>query len=481
MIHKVLYIRNYAQFLNFVPVKGDWNGIFGRCNVICAPNGSGKTSISILFRSINNQSSLLGKKKSFRSTGPVEAKFILGDKTELAYSLKWNRHLDEIEVFDSFYAEKNIYSIAVDSAPGGFNQFELGVKGIVAPIRQDLADIGKRRHRLNDRRKALKSEIKITGGTERKRARYEDILTEIQSLNTRITDLERQLVQKTESQRDLFLAKANSYLAQLSDDIKLTAFSRRNPSILLYVIKIHSMEIKLNERNKYSLKYALSEGDKNALALSFFLAKLDLIPNLMDYVVVVDDPFSSFDQHRKLSTVKNLLRLSERVGQLILLTHDLLFANEFSAACNYGCVNLTIRRCGDTNVIAAHDIRGEANVGIAKDIRGLHEFLNHGGTSEVHLRDVVRCIRPSVEGMFRLKFMDQIGEKEWLGDIISRIRAAEEGSDFHRLQDRLVELEDINDYCKRYHHSSPTLMEEPISEGELRSFVRRTIEVIAII
>jgi wobble nucleotide-excising tRNase len=58
------------------------------------------------------------------------------------------------------------------------------------------------------------------------------------------------------------------------------------------------MSLIRSDRNEASLRYFLSDGDKNALALSFFLAKLDLFDNIGEFIVVVDDPFTSFDTHR---------------------------------------------------------------------------------------------------------------------------------------------------------------------------------------
>ncbi len=59
--------------------------------------------------------------------------------------------------------------------------------------------------------------------------------------------------------------------------------------------------ITIAERNSVSLKYFLSNGDKNALALSFFWSKIDMFPNKDSYIIV-DDTFTSFDSHRKMTT-----------------------------------------------------------------------------------------------------------------------------------------------------------------------------------
>ena len=78
-----------------------------------------------------------------------------------------------------------------------------------------------------------------------------------------------------------------------------------------------------------TIKYSLSEGDKSALALSFFMAKLELDQKLEDKIVVLDDPISSFDEYRKAAMLKQLIKFSKRVKQLFLFTHDKILAKDF--------------------------------------------------------------------------------------------------------------------------------------------------------
>ena len=71
-----------------------------------------------------------------------------------------------------------------------------------------------------------------------------------------------------------------------------------------------------------SFRNTLSAGDRNTLALAFFFASLDQDPTLTNKVVVIDDPISSLDEHRALTTVQEIRRLAERVAQVIVLSHN---------------------------------------------------------------------------------------------------------------------------------------------------------------
>ena len=77
------------------------------------------------------------------------------------------------------------------------------------------------------------------------------------------------------------------------------------------------------------VKGPLSEGEKTALALCYFLSRLKAKRrNLDEMIVVVDDPISSLDT-KALNYAFNLIKsaLSD-AGQAILLTHNLDFMNE---------------------------------------------------------------------------------------------------------------------------------------------------------
>lgn len=71
-------------------------------------------------------------------------------------------------------------------------------------------------------------------------------------------------------------------------------------------------------------------------------------------------------------------------------------------------------------------------------------------------------------------------ENQWLGDFISMIRAADNNSPLYRLQNYLLEIEELNDYSKLYHHSNPNYLDEPISPTELLIHVKSTIDLLCV-
>ncbi|MDQ0420907.1 wobble nucleotide-excising tRNase [Peteryoungia aggregata LMG 23059] len=76
-----------------------------------------------------------------------------------------------------------------------------------------------------------------------------------------------------------------------------------------------------------------SEGEKTAIAISYFLSSIEAENRkLKDVIVVVDDPVSSLDT-KALNFACSLVRgRLEKAGQVIILTHNLQCMNEFRKA-----------------------------------------------------------------------------------------------------------------------------------------------------
>jgi wobble nucleotide-excising tRNase len=250
-----------------------------------------------------------------------------------------------------------------------------------------------------------------------------------------------------------------------------------------YVLSISGNEIKLNDdKVNPSFKYVLSGGDKSALALSFFLAVLIDDINLKNKIVVFDDPISSFDLHRKNATIKSLEWLSKQAKQLIILTHNLSFAGSFYEECSakHNLLSLQIINDGNTSHLCDFNIEEETLNGLLKDYCYASAYLKSNAKNDLQRRSVARCLRPMLEGYFRLKFFGEFNSTDWLGTFIKRINESVDGDKLYRLKCDVGEIEEINDYSKKYHHSfSPLTAEsELINDMELRNYVERTFQLI---
>jgi wobble nucleotide-excising tRNase len=251
-----------------------------------------------------------------------------------------------------------------------------------------------------------------------------------------------------------------------------------------YQLLINEVPVELGDpstaADEPSFRNTLSSGDRRTLALAFFITQLQLDPSAESRLVVFDDPFTSQDSSRRTCTQQQICRLAQNVKQVFVLSHEasfLLKVNE--AAPNTGQVKtLQFARVGpDQTVLAEWDIAEAARSPYERDYFTLQAFLNENHRD---VRAVARAIRPMLEGYLRFVCPGKFPDGEWLGDLIGRIRSADPSDPASRLGLELEELEDINDYSKRYHHNTnPAADTEPIDDAELEAYVRRALAFVS--
>jgi hypothetical protein len=79
----------------------------------------------------------------------------------------------------------------------------------------------------------------------------------------------------------------------------------------------------------------------------------------------------------------------------------------------------------------------------------------------------------------RLRFIGQFGAQEWLGDFIEQIRTAPADSPLITAQPMLVELTEINEFARRYHHAFNAAADsEPLDAAEVQSYAVRTLAFV---
>jgi wobble nucleotide-excising tRNase len=479
MIQKIVHIKNLGKYKNYTSSSANWNGTLGKTTAIYADNGIGKTTLTQIFKSLKGDDDLINKRKAFGSTEPIDILLLNDDNKQLKFSnSKWNKRIDDIEVFDTFFIESNVYLITLGNYDkmGTFFEIMVGNDGVV--LAEKIVNIIKERKRESQKRRNYKYAIKKTEDDKQInviKVKIQNSLKRSDEIGKEIVELEKELVKVAEDLGKNYLEKINSYLRFFNPNIQLTKLNKKG-SRFVYYLKITEFDVR-SDSESISLKHTLSEGDKSSLALSFFLARLSLQEDIEKKIIIFDDPISSFDQSRRSVTINQLYNISKRANQFILLSHDINFVKDFSSKCQ-DVLNLKISFKASSSIIETHNIHFETLTGIFKDLTVLHNFIENGETSEFDKREIVRCIRPSIEGIFRIKFFKDFLPNEWLGDMIKVIRDSTKGDKFLHLKPYLDELSDINDYSKAYHHSSPNYLEIPINSEELRIYVSRTLDLI---
>ncbi|NTU58609.1 MAG: AAA family ATPase [Chlorobiaceae bacterium] len=129
-------------------------------------------------------------------------------------------------------------------------------------------------------------------------------------------------------------AKINELLELFSADFRIVSdgvnFRGGSPSgqlaIELYGTRVSSTPESASTPSQPSLANTLSGGDRSALALAYFLARVELAGDVSNAVVVFDDPYHNQDRSRRQCTIERIHHLTGLSSQCIVFSHDLEFA-----------------------------------------------------------------------------------------------------------------------------------------------------------
>jgi ABC-type uncharacterized transport system ATPase subunit len=101
-----------------------------------------------------------------------------------------------------------------------------------------------------------------------------------------------------------------------------------------------TVELRLVTSQAVELAHIVSEGERRAVGLAFFLAELSTMA--ADSGIILDDPVSSFDDDRRQSIAERLMAEARR-RQVIVFTHDLPFVADLQSEVESDGVELTVR------------------------------------------------------------------------------------------------------------------------------------------
>ena len=263
----------------------------------------------------------------------------------------------------------------------------------------------------------------------------------------------------------------NLYLQRFSAGFRLdqmTAANTRGGSTCTYNLVINNTAVPVGADaapGQPSFRNTLSAGDRNALALAFFFASLDQDAALPTRTVVIDDPISSLDEHRSLTTAQELRRLARRAAQVVVLSHSKPFLCRIweDADATARCA-LEVRRDGQGSSIREWDVRNDCITEHDRRHAMLRGYLANGGPD---VRDVAEAIRPVLEAFVRVAYPEHCQPGATLGPFV-RLCAARIGTAQEVLNAADVdELRDLLEYANRFHHDTNAAWEtEAINDAE---------------
>lgn len=225
-----------------------------------------------------------------------------------------------------------------------------------------------------------------------------------------------------------------------------------------------------------SFKNTLSAGDRSTLALTFFLANLELDPGRATRIVVFDDPFNSQDAFRRLRTIHAIKKVGLDCAQVFVMSHDAGFLRQVWEKCPADQrLALQIAEQGVQGCkIMPFDLEDACKGRAASEMDDLIAYVTSGAGKP---RDIIKKMRIVLETHCRSAYPGSFAATDWLGTILEKIQARGDAHPAHAIYE---ELDLINDYSKEHHHGEDPKDGAPadmIDEPELKGFVKLTLKI----
>ena len=289
----------------------------------------------------------------------------------------------------------------------------------------------------------------------------------IKKLRDQIESEQEKSIQRHKNSINEILKSFNSTIRikELKKDHK----GGKGSSRLQYVVEFINSEFSTTSEleHKRVFERVLSLGDRSALALAFFLSRFSK-NNDDQSIIVLDDPMSSLDKHRRDATIRQIAQLVSNDYQTFVLSHDPFFLSEmykyFIPEKNTKCfeidlsyqdlepLNANSARYGSSQINPIDSYESYVMHSYLKEYNKLYDFVNTG--KETEKVEIARSIRPILEAYLRFLYPKEFGKGLWLGDMIKRIREeTDETSLFYDKHNKFNTIEKINDFSKNYHHA----------------------------
>jgi wobble nucleotide-excising tRNase len=270
----------------------------------------------------------------------------------------------------------------------------------------------------------------------------------------------------------------NEYLRKFNAGFRLGSVgpvNTRGGTVCNYSVLINNQMVDIMASTGPSFKTTLSAGDRNTLALAFFLSSLDADSRLGQMTVVIDDPMTSLDEHRSLTTVQEIRRLADRVGQLIVLSHSKPFLCTLWDS-NNGPIKtaLSIIRDGNGSTLAVWDVRQDCITEHDRRHELILAYIASGTPATA--RETATALRPTLEAFARVAYPEAFPPGTMVGHFITTCRNRISAGNPLLSQADTDELRAILDYANKFHHdTNAAYATEAINDQELNQFCQRTI------
>ncbi len=272
----------------------------------------------------------------------------------------------------------------------------------------------------------------------------------------------------------------NRYLVKFNAGYRLenvSSVNNRGGSSCNYSVLIENTHVPLrsNQAGQPSFKTTLSSGDRNALALAFFFTSIEMNANRENMIVIIDDPMTSLDDHRSLTTRQEIKALLDEVDQIIVLSHTKAFLCGLWNSTDKTLVSaMKISRSGSTSTLSEWNVDQDSITEHDRNYLMVSDFIENGhGADE---RAVAVALRPILESYVRITCPYIFPPGSLLGPFLGICQQRENTPNQIISSDARTELRALLDYANDFHHdTNPAWQTANINEQELLDHARRVI------
>jgi len=390
----------------------------------------------------------------------------------------------------------SISSESVDKLSESIKAFNKEIEEYNLKIRElnrQIEDLKKKQPNLENLKKELK---KLEIAKQRFSPENDDLCKQYTNLKKKIENKQKLIEQKKKKlnevvseQLEEYGKETNRILEKFGVPFKILKPKHKyrgkgKEPYLEYLIEVDGYQIKPLQETKYTL----SGGDKNALALAFFLAKIFVDgniknKNIKNKIVIFDDPMSSFDYNRKRRTIEFIKEVSKSSKQTIILTHINTFAFQLYDSLRDRKIKPKCLQVIN-GAVKEWNINEEKKHPFFKNIKKLETLVS--GEKEINLEEARRLIRICLEDKLKFnyfQFFKELGEEYWLGTMIEKLRKINDDEKLkfkHSNKEEVIkELGNLCDFSSSSHHSNiMSQYKTDYTHDEIVNYVKSTLKMI---
>lgn len=296
--------------------------------------------------------------------------------------------------------------------------------------------------------------------------------------------VQKALKSANEGAAEHYHQRVNHYLARFGASFtisKITNSMQGNAGQADYGLRIKGESVARGRGRQAdsipTFRNTLSAGDKTTLALAFFLAKLDQDVGLVRKTVVIDDPLSSHDSHRRRETVNAIRDLCTQCMQVLVLSHDEFLLRDVERRCaGTPCTALQIDFSdGDKwSSVSPADLE---QICRAEHVRLVEEIIAFSDNRTGDPNHIVHNIRRVLETHYRRSYMAYFARNRNLGEIVRDIAVAGPSHPCYR---DLSRLDNCNDATCDKHHGEDAfvVVKQGVNADELQIIASDALELI---